>query len=213
MRCNPRKNGPQPAGSVALLYAPTDRLAGLCRLHAEEQAAAAAATKAAAQEAAAVRQSQQQEQAQATAAAERLAASRLQAETTADAAGRASHLPHVNGGVAGHGPDPDGIAQVRTKRLPRGRAFASPAEAEAPTFASSGKRHAVIGPVASIRVEIGACCALQPVGGRQRARDPFRRRLHGRGQAQGSTLVRRTTQRAASLRWRLKSSAVFVAGR
>ena len=87
-------------GSVALLYAPTDRLAGLCRLHAEEQAAAAAATKAAAQEAAAVRQSQQQEQAQATAAAERLAASRLQAETTADAAGRASHLPHVNGGVA-----------------------------------------------------------------------------------------------------------------
>ena len=118
MRCNPRKNGPQPAGSLvlsySLLYAPTDRLAGLCRLHAEEQAAAAAATKlgetaqklgetaqkAAAQEAAAVRQSQQQQQAQATAAAERLAASRLQAETTADAAGRASHLPHVNGGVA-----------------------------------------------------------------------------------------------------------------
>lgn len=44
-----------------------------------------------------MRQSQQQEQAQATAAAERLAASRLQAETTADAAGRASHLPHANG--------------------------------------------------------------------------------------------------------------------
>ena len=97
MRCNPRKNGPRTnhsrlAGSAVLLYAPTDRLAGVCRLHAEEQAAAAAATKAAAQEAAAVRQSQQQEQAQATAAAERLAASRLQAETTADAAGRASHL-------------------------------------------------------------------------------------------------------------------------
>ena len=136
------------AGSTVLLSAATDRLAGVCRLHAEEQAAAAAATKAAAQEAAAVRQSQQQEQAQATAAAERLAASRLQAETTADAAGRASHLPHVKRALA--------TDLTRTELRRRGQ---SDCPGDAHLRRRQGPRHlrslhqvnvTVVGPVASI---------------------------------------------------------------